>query len=119
MDGSWALSQQLAYYRTLDDLDRRRKDNSLALRDAAWRNQYNELVNNYNRLLHDSNRLADVQDRAINSQAQQIAELTGINASLADEVKRLRLELMSVRGIANLKRMGEEERMLKERTKGV
>ena len=62
--------------------DRAREANNLALNDAAWRNQYNDLVNRYNRLLQDANRLADVQDRALNGKDGQIAELKATNAKL-------------------------------------
>ncbi|MDB5403947.1 MAG: hypothetical protein JWQ55_5965, partial [Rhodopila sp.] len=47
LDGSWVLSEQLALYRTLDTWKRARENNSVALNDAAWRNQYNDLVNRY------------------------------------------------------------------------
>ncbi len=102
--GSWALSEQLALYRTLDTWDRNRADNSLALNDAAWRNQYNNLVNQYNRLLHDANRLADVQDRALNGKDLQIAELTATSESSAAQVRQLRQELQMVRGLLDVER---------------
>lgn len=101
---TWALSQQLAMYRTMDSWDRNRADNSLALNDAAWRNQYNTLVNQYNRLLQDANRLADVQDRSLNSKDEQIAELTATSESSAAQVRQLRQELQMVRGLLDVER---------------
>ncbi len=103
-DGYSALSEQLALYRTLDAWERAREINSQAMNDAAWRNQYNNLVNNYNRLLHDANRLADVQDRSIEAQAGHIAELQATNQLLETQVQRLRQELQIVRGVLDLER---------------
>jgi hypothetical protein len=121
LDGSWVLSEQLALYRTLDTWKRARENNSLALNDAAWRNQYNDLVNRYNALARDANRLADVQDkalagrdRALAGQDREIAELKATNDSLAAEVKKLRLEVLSVRGQIDLMRMIEEEKTMRE-----
>ena len=103
-NGTWALSQQLAMYRTMDSWDRNRADNSLALNDAAWRNQYNDLVNRYNRLLQDANRLADVQDRALNGQAGEIAELKETKAMMAAQIEKLTLELADAKATVRLLR---------------
>jgi hypothetical protein len=91
--GSWALSEQLALYRIMDGWERDRRDNSLALNDAAWRNQYGNLVNQYNRLLNDANRLADVHDRERALKDSQIAELAAANSSQQGELQRLAKEL--------------------------
>jgi hypothetical protein len=96
-NGTWALSQQLAMYRTMDSWDRNRADNSLALNDAAWRNQYNDLVNRYNALLRDANRLADVQDRRLSNQNQHIKDVEATNAMLATEVAQLKYDLAKSR----------------------
>jgi hypothetical protein len=117
--GALLLSDQISTDRLFDSFRRARETNNLALNDAAWRNQYNDLVNRYNALLRDANRLADVQDRALAGQDRQIAELKATNASLATEVQKLRLEVLSVRDLLDLKRMVEEERTLREQSKGV
>ena len=101
---SWALSEQLALYRTLDTWDRNRADNLLALNDAAWRNHYDNLVNQYNRLLHDANRLADVQDRLVARQDEQIATLTGTVDYYAAQARQLRQEVQMVRGLLAVER---------------
>jgi hypothetical protein len=119
LGGAILLSQQLSLYRVLDSFDRAGDNSRATANDAAWRKQYNDLVNRYNALLHDANRLADVQDRALAGQDRQIAELKATNASLGAEVQRLRLEVLSVRGLLNLERILEEERTLRERQKGV
>jgi chromosome segregation ATPase len=109
LDGSWVLSEQLALYRTLDTWNRARDDKSRALSDAAWRNQYNDLVNRYNRLLQDANRLADVQDRALNGQAGEIAELKATKALLNDEIERLRFRVVDLESqVAFLRSMDKE-----------
>ena len=117
--GALLLSDQIGTDRLFDSFRRAREANSLVLNDAAWRNQYNDLVNRYNQLLHDANRLADAHDKALNHQAQQIAEMKAANASLAAEVQQLRLELLSVRDILALQRMVEEESGLRGQSKGV
>jgi chromosome segregation ATPase len=104
LDGSWVLSEQLALYRTLDTWNRAREDKSRALSDAAWRNQYNDLVNRYNRLLQDAHRLADVQDRALNGQDGQIAELKTTNANLEAQIEKLTVELADSRARVKLLR---------------
>ena len=77
-------------------------------------------MNQYNRLLHDANLLADVKDKSLNSQALHIAELTDTNVSLAAEVQRLRLEVLSVRAQLNLERtVVEEERIRREQSGSV
>jgi hypothetical protein len=119
LGGALLISQQLEAYRWEDHFRRGRADNALAANDAGWRNHYNDLVNRYNRLLQDANRLADVQDRALAGKDGQIAELKATNASLAAEVQRLRLEVLSVRGLLDLERRVEEERTLRAQSKGV
>ena len=104
LGGAILLSQQLSLYRTLDSFDQARGNARAAANDAAWRNQYNDLVNRYNRLLQDANRLADVQDRTINSQAEQIAELTSENRTAAAQVQQLRQEVQIVRGVLDVER---------------
>ena len=120
LGGALLISQQLEIVPLGRPLPTRsRENNAQAANDAAWRNQYNDLVNRYNRLLQDANRLADVQDRALNGKDGQIAELKATNASLAAEVQRLRLEVLSVRGLLDLERRVEEERTLRAQSKGV
>ena len=104
LDGSWVLSEQLALYRTLDTWNRARDDNSRALSEAAWRNQYNDLVNRYNALLRDANRLADVQDRALAGKDGDIAELKATNAALVAQTERLTMELASAKATVRLLR---------------
>ena len=104
LGGAFMLGQQLELYRWEDHFRRAREGNALASNDAAWRNQYNDLVNRYNRLLQDANRLADVQDRTINSQAEQIAELTSENRTAAAQVQQLRQEVQIVRGVLDVER---------------
>jgi hypothetical protein len=119
--GALLLSDQISTNRLFDSFRRAREANNLALNDAAWRNQYNDLVNRYNALARDANRLADVQDkalagrdRALAGQDREIAELKATNDSLAAEVKKLRLEVLSVRGQIDLMRMIEEEKTMRE-----
>ena len=102
--GALLLSDQISTDRLFDSLRRTREANNLALNDAAWRNQYNDLLNRYNALLRDANRLADVQDRALAGQDSQIAELKATNQSLESQVQHLRRELQMVRGLVDVER---------------
>jgi hypothetical protein len=91
--GALLLSDQISTDRLFDSLRRAREASNLALNDAAWRNQYNDLVNRYNLLLQDANRLADVQDRALAGKDGQIAELKATNAALVAQTEKLTAEL--------------------------
>jgi TRAP-type mannitol/chloroaromatic compound transport system substrate-binding protein len=103
------LSDQIATDRLFDAYRRAREASHLALNDAAWRNQYNNLVNQYNRLLRDANRLADVQDRALANNDRQIAELKATNAALLAQNEKLTLELASAKASVKLwKRLDRE-----------
>jgi hypothetical protein len=93
LGGAILLSQQLSLYRMLDSFDQARDNSRAAANDAAWRNQYNDLVNRYNQLLQDANRLADVQDRALAGKDGQIAELKATNAALVAQTEKLTVEL--------------------------
>jgi hypothetical protein len=104
LGGAILLSQQLSLYRMLDSFDQARDNSRAAANDAAWRNQYNDLVNRYNRLLHDANRLADVQDRALNGQAGEIAELKETKAMMAAQIEKLTLELADAKATVRLLR---------------
>jgi chromosome segregation ATPase len=108
-NGTWALSQQLAMYRTMDSWDRNRADNSLAVNDAAWRNQYNDLVNRYNALLRDANRLADDQDRRLGNQNQHIKDLEATKTLLNNEIEGLRFRVVDLESqVAFLRAMDKE-----------
>jgi hypothetical protein len=98
LGGAILLSQQLSLYRMLDSFDQARDNSRAAANDAAWRNQYNDLVNRYNRLLQDANRLADAQDKSLNAQAGEIAELKATRAMMAAQIEQLKLRLASVEG---------------------
>ena len=102
--GALLLSDQISTDRLFDSFRRARETNNLALNDAAWRNQYNDLVNRYNALLRDANRLADVQDRALAGQDRQIAELKATNAALVAQTERLTVELASAKATVRLLR---------------
>ena len=104
LGGALLLSDQISTDRLFDSFRRAREGNALASNDAAWRHQYNDLVNRYNWLLQEANRLADVQDRTINSQAEQIAELTSENRTAAAQVQQLRQEVQIVRGVLDVER---------------
>ena len=101
---TWALSQQLAMYRTMDSRERNRADNSLALNDAAWRNRYDNLVDQYNRLLSDANRLADVHDRERALKDRQIAELTAANRAHESRAEKTALDLAGAKASVRLLR---------------
>jgi hypothetical protein len=96
--GALLLSDQISTDRLFDSLRRAREANNLALNDAAWRNQYNDLVNRYNRLLQDANQLADAQDKSLNAQAGEIAELKATKAMMAAQIEQLKFRLASVEG---------------------
>ena len=104
LGGALMISQQLEMYRWEDHFRRMRENNAQAANDAAWRNQYNDLVNRYNRLLQDANRLADVQDRALNGQAGEIAELKATKAMMAAQIEKLALELADAKATVRLLR---------------
>jgi chromosome condensin MukBEF ATPase and DNA-binding subunit MukB len=95
--GALLLSDQISTNRLFDSFRRAREANNLALNDAAWRNQYNDLVNRYNALARDANRLADVQDRRLSNQNQHIKDLEATNAMLATEVAQLKYDLANSR----------------------
>ena len=109
LGGAILLSQQLEAYRWEDQARRISENKALSANDAAWRNQYNDLLNRYNRLVHDANRLADAQDRTLNGQDKHIAELKATNARLeatnADlkaQVHKLTIELTDVQATVKL-----------------
>ena len=62
LGGALLLSEQISSDRLLDSYRRAREGNALSLNDAAWRNQYNYLVNRYNALLADTNRICKSHD---------------------------------------------------------
>jgi hypothetical protein len=96
--GTLVLGQQLALYRMLDSFDRARDNNGLVLNDAAWRNQYNDLVHRYNGLLADANKFAQVSDETIETQAGTIADLKAANDALRAEKAQLSSRLVDVEG---------------------
>jgi hypothetical protein len=104
LGGAILLSQQLSLYRMLDSFDRARDNGRATANDAAWRNQYSDLVNRYNALLRDANRLADVQDRALAGKDGDIAELKATNAALVAQTERLTVELASAKATVRLLR---------------
>jgi len=98
LGGAWLLSEQLAMYRRLDLKNRARDENALNLNDAAWRNQYNDLVNRYNCLIEDVNKYARLCDESVETQAGTIADLKAANAELRAEKEQLRSRLVDVEG---------------------
>jgi predicted RNase H-like nuclease (RuvC/YqgF family) len=98
LGGALLISQQLDLYRWEDYFARSRDANAVALSDAAWRNQYNDLVNRYNRLLADANKLAKLNDETIETQAGTIADLKAANDALRAEKEQLRSRLVDVEG---------------------
>jgi hypothetical protein len=93
--GDWALSEQLAMYRTMDALGRARHNNELALDNAVLRREaeqvvarYNQLVAEFNGLLQHATEVAQEADR----KDALIAELRHANAALESECDRLRQE---------------------------
>jgi hypothetical protein len=104
LGGALMLGQQLETYKWEDHRRRAREGNALAANDAAWRNQYDNLVNQYNRLLNDANRLADVHDRECAMKDAQIAELTAANSAHLGELQRLATELAAAKDAAKFLR---------------
>jgi hypothetical protein len=104
LGGAILLSQQLSLYRTLDSFNQARDHNRAVAHDAAWRNQYDNVVNQYNRLLNDANRLADVHDRERALKDAQIAELTAANSAQRGELQRLATELAAAKDAAKFLR---------------
>lgn len=98
LGGALLISQQLDLYRWEDYFARSRDANAVALSDAAWRNQYNDLVNRYNRLLVDANKFAQLSDETIATQAGTIADLKAANDALRAEKEQLRSRLVDVEG---------------------
>jgi hypothetical protein len=98
LGGALLISQQLDLYRWEDYFARSREANAVALSDAAWRNQYNDLVNRYNRLLVDANKFAKLSDQTIATQAGTIADLKAANDALRAENEQLRSRLVDVEG---------------------
>jgi hypothetical protein len=82
----------------MDSFRRSREANGLALNDAAWRNQFNDLVSRYNRLLADANKFARVSDETIETQAGTIADLKAANDALRAEKAQLSSRLVDVEG---------------------
>ena len=75
--GALLLSEQISSDRLLDSYRRAREGNALSFNDAAWRNQYNDLVNRYNALLADANRLCKSHDAQIEAMDGTIDALRG------------------------------------------
>ncbi len=98
LDGAAVLSEQLALYRTLDARKLVRDSNALVMNDAAWRNQFNDLVSQYNRLLADANNFARLSDETIETQAGTIADLKAANDALRAEKAQLSSRLVDVEG---------------------
>ena len=108
-DGAAVLSEQLALYRTLDARKLARDSTTLAVNDAAWRNQFNDLVSRYNRLLADANKFARVSDETIETQAGTIADLKAANDALRAEKAQLSSRLVDVEGeLAVLRALDKE-----------
>ncbi len=96
--GALMLSDQISTDRLMDSFRRSREANGLALNDAAWRNQFNDLVSRYNRLLADANKFARVSDETIETQAGTIADLKAANDALRAEKAQLSSRLVDVEG---------------------
>ena len=97
------ISTQLSIDRFMDGLERNREIGALQRNDAAWRNQYNDLVNRYNALLADTNRLCksydaqiEAMDGTIDALRGTISEIKSREARLTEERDRLqsRYELL-------------------------
>jgi hypothetical protein len=107
--GALMLSDQISTDRLMDSFRRSREANGLALNDAAWRNQFNDLVSRYNRLLADANKFARVSDETIETQAGTIADLKAANDALRAEKAQLSSRLVDVEGeLAVLRALDKE-----------
>ncbi len=107
--GALMLSDQISTDRLMDSFRRSREANGLALNDAAWRNQFNDLVSRYNRLLADANTFARVSDETIETQAGTIADLKAANDALRAEKAQLSSRLVDVEGeLAVLRALDKE-----------
>ncbi len=93
LGGALMLGQQLETYKWEDHRRRAREGNALAANNAAWQNQYDNLVNQYNRLLNDANRLADVHDKERALKDREIAELRAANEAHESGAKVAAAEL--------------------------
>jgi chromosome segregation ATPase len=98
LDGASALSEQLALYRTLDARKLARDNGALAMNDAAWRNQFSDLVSRYNRLLAEANKFVRLSDETVETQAGTIADLKAANDALRAEREQLRSRIVDVEG---------------------
>ena len=88
LSGALLLSEQISSDRLLDSFRRARESNALSSIDAAWRNQYNDLVNRYNALLADANRLCKSHDAQIEAMDGTIDALRGsIKLAEADQAR--------------------------------
>jgi hypothetical protein len=106
--GALMLSDQISTDRLMDSFRRSREANGLALNDAAWRNQFNE-VSRYNRLLADANKFARLSDETIETQAGTIADLKAANDALRAEKEQLSSRLVDVEGeLAVLRALDKE-----------
>ena len=101
--GAQLISTQLSIDRFMDGLERNREIGALQRNDAAWRNQYNDLVNRYNALLADTNRICkshdaqnEAMDGTIDALRGTINEIKTREARLIEERDRLqsRYELL-------------------------
>ena len=107
--GALMLSDQISTDRLMDSFRRSREANGLALNDAAWRNQFNDLVSRYNRLLADANKFARLSDETIEIQAGTIADLKAANDALRAEKAQLSSRLVDVEGeLAVLRALDKE-----------
>jgi len=107
--GALMLSDQISTDRLMDSFRHSREANGLALNDAAWRNQFNDLVSRYNRLLADANKFARVSDETIETQAGTIADLKAANDALRAEKAQLSSRLVDVEGeLAVLRALDKE-----------
>jgi hypothetical protein len=104
LGGALMLGQQLEIYRWEDHRRRAREGNALASNDAAWRNQYGNLVSQYNRLLNDASRLADVHDRERALKDAQIAELVAANKSHESKAEATAVDLAYAKATVKLLR---------------
>ena len=87
--GAQLIATQLSIDRFMDGLERNREIGALQRNDAAWRNQYNDLVNRYNALLADTNRICKSHDAQIEAMDGMIDALRGTINEIKSREARL------------------------------
>jgi peptidoglycan hydrolase CwlO-like protein len=90
---SWALSEQLAMYRTIDAFDRAQFNKEIAVDNALLRREAEALIIRYNELVARANDLHRHATEVANDSARKdsvIAELEHAKAVLEAECERLR-----------------------------